>query len=462
MITSIITFFRWVGFRNILTFALVIVIFFLIKNRFFNKTDEQIQVTSLFQKIEYVENLRLVSYFYEEIVAIGTSDRLQKLVNKAEDKVEEAKRSVIFAELIRDSLKIKMERAIESHEAIDTTLIRIEDDLLALSDSLDKFDVGNFKKLMKMSPQRQGLFEGRIRKMIQEYRLNEPGPGTRNRDRRFMKQRQKELQEDIMKVMDLKAKRFKELRDSKKKVFQQMSRQSKVLRKDLKDVKRKAENNFQDAAQKVLKLRGELEKEEEDLLEARAELEKLEGDPLPKLLVVVSAEVTGMVNLQEMQFETIGRDSLAVTQMPQAITDSVYIRMSNTKRFLAGKKKNGLFSSAEEGLYFEVYQQLKDAIIETESRVRKKAIESGILDETNRMAHDYIRDVGKSTGFNVGFAEAESASSPIEEFSGPDSTELKNLSDSLDILLKEDAQKTRSINSRSISDTQAVPSSGNN
>ncbi|MEL6253406.1 MAG: DUF4230 domain-containing protein [Bacteroidota bacterium] len=461
MITAIISFFRWVGFRNFLTFALIVVIFFLIKNRFFNKTDEQIQVTSLFQKIEYVENLRLVSYFYEEIVAIGTSDRLQKLVNKAEDKVEEAKRSVIFAELIRDSLKIKMERAIEAHEAIDTTLIRIEDNLLALSDSLDKYDFGSFKKLMKQSPQRLGLYEGSIRKMMQEHRLNEPGPTTRNREKRAMKQRQKELQGDIMKIMEQRAKRFKELRDSKKRVFQQMSKQSKILRKELKDNKRQAESNFQDAAQKVLKLRGELAKEEEDLIEARAELEKLEGDPLPKLLVVVSAEVTGMVNLQKMQFKTIGNDSLAVTQMPQAVTDSVYIRMSNTKRFLAGKKKNGLFSSSEEGLYFEVYQQLKDAIIETESRVRKKAIESGILDETNRMAHDYIRDVGKSTGFNVGFAEKESMPVSVDEISGPDSTELKNLSDSLDILLKEDAQQTRSINSRSISDTQAEPNPGN-
>lgn len=444
MITAIIQFFRWVGFRNFLTFALILVIFFLVRNRFFAKTDGEIQVTSLFKKIEYVQNLRLVSYYYEEIVAIGTSDRLQKLVNRAEDHVDDARREVIFAELLRDSLKVKMEKAIEEHESVDSTLIRIENDYLSLSDSLQKYNIKSFKKLTKLSPQRLSEYDANIKAKLQEHQVNEPLATDRRRERNAKNQRQKELEGEILTLLERKSTRFKRRLESKKKILQQMTKQSKVLRKDLKKAKKNAEKRFQDAAEKVMKLRGELEKSKENLMESQKELEKLKGDPLPKLLVVVSAEVTGMVDLKKMEIETVGLDSLTVVSMPHAVTDSVNIRMSDTKRFLANNKKDGIFSSGEEGLYYEVYQQLKDAMTETESRVLQKALDAGILAETNEMAHEYIRNVTRSMGFNAGFAEApEHIQLEAEESINADS--LKVLTDSLDLFLKQEKQRERSL-----------------
>jgi len=223
-----------------------------------------------------------------------------------------------------------------------------------------------------------------------------------------------------------------------------MSKQSKILRKDLKKEKKRAEDNFQDAAQEVLKLRGQLEKSKKDLKEAQFELKKLAGNPLPKLLVVVSAEVTGMVDLKSMKVKTVGTDSLAIMYMPPAITDSVHIRMSDTKRFLANNKKEGIFSSGEEGLYFEVYQQLKDAIVETESRVRKKAIEAGILEETDELAREYMRNVAKSMSSHAGFAENE----PLELEEPQDtinSTSVKSLGDTLELIRKQGEQRDRGI-----------------
>ena len=94
VLTAIISFFRWVGIKNVLIIILGAVVFFFLKDRFFTPSQKQVEVTSLFQKVEYVEELKLVSYYYEEIVAIGTSDRLQQLVDhavKLEDKEEKNK-----------------------------------------------------------------------------------------------------------------------------------------------------------------------------------------------------------------------------------------------------------------------------------------------------------------------------------------------------------------------------------
>lgn len=429
-ISIIIHFFRVIGVRNLLIFILAVIVFFFVKKQFFTKSKDQVQVTSLFQKIEYVEQLRLVTYYYEEIVAIGTSDRMQQLVERAKEQVTEGERIVIVKEILRDSLKAGMEAAIVRYNSADENLKKFEDAYFSARDTLEHFDlpvVNPFDKIRWKLDSANSWYGPEVAASYRQYKaaetvynqednIRKARNTTRDRKRQAndtMDAKKREMKEVESKMLDqikLRRERLRENLESKKSILQEMQKQSETFRKDLKKVKDKAIKVYQQAEKDVLDARGDLEKRRLNLVEAEGEMLKRQGEPLPKLLFIVSVEVTGMVDLKELDFETehlvrhTGGDSMVmfVNKMPVAKLDSVVINLSDTKRFqTGGNAKNGLFSKEEEGMYYEVYQQMKDALAETEQIAKNKAIEAGILIETDKLALDYIRGIGKSMGFFV-------------------------------------------------------------
>lgn len=458
-ISIIIHFFRLIGVRNLLIFVLGVIVFFFVKKQFFTKSKDQVQVTSLFQKIEYVEQLRLVTYYYEEIVAIGTSDRMQQLVERAKDQVSEGERIVIVKEILRDSLKAKMEEAIIRYNSADENLKKFEDAYFAARDTLEHFDlpvVNPFDKIRWKLDSADTWYGPVVAISYRQYKaaesvfaqeevIKKARNTTRDRKRQAnetmdaKKREMKELESKMLDQIKLRRERLRENLESKKNILQEMQKQSDDFRKDLKKVKEKAIKAYQQAEKDVLDARGDLEKRRLNLVEAEGEMLKRKGEPLPKLLFIVSVEVTGMVDLKELDFETehltrhSGGDSMVmfVNRMPVAKLDSVVINLSDTKRFqTGGKAKNGLFSKEEEGMYYEVYQQMKDALAETEEIVKNKAIEAGILVETDKMAVDYIRGIGKSMGFFVTLPGDIPAQSDKPLVAAIDSTQI--MSDSMD------------------------------
>lgn len=445
----IMNFFRWVGVRNILIVILGAIVFFFVRSQFFTKTKEQVEVTSLFQKIEYVEQLRLVSYFYEEIVAIGTSDRLQKLVNRAEEEVGEAENYVISRELIRDSLRSSMENAIIRHNSADDNLDRFKDAYFAARDTFEFFEVpvvNPFDKIRWKLDSDASWYGTEVQTEYGRYRAAERGLEAADNRRKSARTRQdkkdakdsmdaskremKKREEMIITLIKRQRDKLEDNLKAKRNILQEMEKQSRKLRDDLKKVKNRAIKDYQKAEKEVLDARGELNKKKENLLEAQAQLLDRKGEPLPKLLFVVSTEVTGMVDMKELEFEIDG-DSMRIIKMPKALIDSVSINLSDTKRFqTSGEKGRGLFSKAEEGLYFEVYQQMKDALIETEEIVRNKALTAGIMAETDRLAEEYISGMGKSLGFYVSLPD------PIaENITGQSSEAITKTTDSLSMVL---------------------------
>ena len=455
-------FFRWIGVRNIIIVILGTIVFFTVKSTYFSKTREQVQVTSLFQKIEHVEQLRLVTYYYEEIIAIGTSDRLQKLVERARDRVNEAERKVIVDEILRDSLKGIMEDAIIRYNSADENLNRFEDAYFAARDTFEFFDlpiINPFNKIRWKLDSVTSWYGDEVEAMYRDYLTLEEAYNFAEKQRKTVRRRDrgewkdtadarksqmKAKEEQIINYIKRRRDRLEENLQSKKQILKAMEKQSEKLRKDLKKVQRDAIKAYEKAESKVLDARGGLEKAKLNLIEAEAEFLKRQGKPLPKLLVVVSAEVTGMVDLKELDFNTEvypdknGGDSLVmvVNQIPKARTDSVLIHLSETKRFqTSGGSGTSLFTKQEEGLYYEVYQQLKDALIETEGIVTQKAIDAGILDETNELAIDYVEGIGKSVGFKVNLEKATTGVYATDGGVASDSTEI--ISDSLNKVLEQ-------------------------
>ncbi|MEL6675140.1 MAG: DUF4230 domain-containing protein [Bacteroidota bacterium] len=412
----IVSFFRWVGVRNILLVILGLALFSIVRGRLKVDEEARMPITSLFKKVEYVEELKLVTFYYEEIVAIGTSERLQALVFAAEDEVDNARRELINAEFNRDNARTALEVAIRKHEATDTTLSRIELEYSAARDSFEKYDFRNYRLFGNLREKKEaGKIERkpvekdfkRIRKIMEEddtvfgskarfhYRVwvNANRPGNVGQNPQIIA---------LVKLLNEKRDSFMKERDEAKVVLSKMEDEMSKTRRKYKRQLNEATRDYRSAEDAVEKAELSLKNKKEELVEAQQELDGLEGEPLPSLLFVVSAEVSGKVDLAQLDYEIETQDSLTIKRMPVPYPDSVNIRMSETKRFLT-EGTDFRLTQAEEGLYYKVYQQIKDALEETKGVVLKKALETGLMEETEEMALDYVRDVARSMGYRIGF-----------------------------------------------------------
>ncbi|MEL6718498.1 MAG: hypothetical protein AAFP82_07265 [Bacteroidota bacterium] len=100
------------NWRNLLKTALIIAGIFGVSffyTRYINKLNNQfipMTSTSMFKKLEYVEKLKLVSFYSEEVIVLGTKEKVQKRVDKlTQDSVALAEKKIKAENNLNEILK---------------------------------------------------------------------------------------------------------------------------------------------------------------------------------------------------------------------------------------------------------------------------------------------------------------------------------------------------------------------
>lgn len=376
---------------------LAVAVFILVKRQFFPENPAEPRVVSLFEKVEYVRELRLVTHYSEELLEIGVQDALSRKKERQEEQAENAL-------LLVGQLAAKSELANNYAGQVAANVANMAQRrrlLVEKKDSLNK----NFRQI---DPGKR-VSTREVRKIIRDHPL---AFSKALKDKVNFLVMATGLSRDDKKRFEeeIEAMALQESEERKKKFTIEMEaielelRQLKDALKLAEEEERRAEKVARNSSREASEAQTQYEQDTVLLNELILELEFQETNPLPKLIAVVSTEVTALIDLEGMESDLDG-DLLTICGVPPARVDSnVRIKLSSDNRFLTAKNltmfsTNKTEDEIEKGMYYHVYEEMKEALAEMESEVISDAIERGILDEANEMGLEYLEQMGRSLGF---------------------------------------------------------------
>jgi chromosome segregation ATPase len=214
---------------------------------------------------------------------------------------------------------------------------------------------------------------------------------------------EQQLEQAVERERDLRWNTWKRQEALTQRLQKNIDETEKALKKQRKEVEKaleKARDDLKEARKKLQNKAVELER-------AEAEFDRVtenQGDTIqPKLLVIAEAQVSGYINLKKLRIsQGLFEDSLAVL-LPEAEIDSVIFQLDSAQLYPLARPGS---ERTEEGAYYDIFQQIKNAIIQAEGRVKKRAIEAGIKAETRRLAEDYVRDFAANLNLGVVFVDS--------------------------------------------------------
>ncbi|MEM7372132.1 MAG: DUF4230 domain-containing protein [Bacteroidota bacterium] len=422
-----------------------------------------IHPSSLLKRIEHMEHLRLSTYFFEEVITIGTKKRVKKLVDRKREEVAKAEKVL----QIRTGFLVKKDLVLQSHKKhlneSDTVLIRLQQELAKARKSYKEMDQFVFEfTYIKNQLEADSNYYGpevkdafvifvKEQKLVGEkpWKAKEDSIRAKNRAGRAglgkgrLSRKQKDwLQsyKDRVQLAFTKAENsFKNTIQVEKNarlntvnrkfdLVQAHESQNKTRQDSIKALVKVAQNEYNDASKYYDEAEKDLENKKKKLAGAEKELEQalLSGQDSiqPQLLIIVPTEVSSYIDLRELRIgERILGDTLQIL-IPEVKLDSVIVDLDSTAESfdLGGRKIT--FSGS--GVYYEVYEQLRDGIKETEISVKKKAIQAGIYEETRKLAYRYIKDFASTLGYNVQIVDSLGQMVPPEPIFDPE-LEAQNL-----------------------------------
>lgn len=436
--TGILALFRSIGWRNLLLGILAVAVFILVKRQFFPKNPAEPRVVSLFEKVEYVRELRLVTHYSEELLEIGVQDALSR---KKERQEEQAENSLLFMHQLEAKSELASEYAgqVAANVANLTQkkrlLIERRDSLARRFREVDpgrKVSVREVRKILDNSPQ---AFSNELKQKVNFYVM---ATGLSRQDK-------KRFEEEIEAMALQESEARKNLFTTRMTEIEREIRQTKDALKLAEEEEKRAEKVARNASQEAVEAQTKYEQDTVLLNELIFELKYQETNPLPKLIAVVSTEVTALVDLEGMSSD-LEDDLLSVCGVPPAKVDSnVRIKLSSDNRFLTAKNLT-LFTTdktedqIEKGMYYHVYEEMKEALADMEDEVISDAIDRGILEEANEMALEYLEQMGRSLGFAQ--VQVRESCDPDAPVATPDA---EAIADSILISTDEIIRKTDSL-----------------
>ncbi|MEM7659560.1 MAG: DUF4230 domain-containing protein [Bacteroidota bacterium] len=422
-------------FKGILLLLGIIAVFILLiwggdrwsKSRKFDQ-----QATALMQKIEYVQELKLVTFYYEEILTLGKRERVNKVFQRAQEELADLESDLYGAELEVARAESALEDATEAFFAVDTTMAEYRNHLRQarrIYEDFKEVSMGNIQNKMSQQPRR---FGNQFYQAYESYMITDQA--FQNASRLNRKQFKKDRDQAVDELKEVMKERKKILKNTRDKYLEEYDRQQKLQKdqtKVVKQAKKKAENSYDQAQRAYFKIMEEVNEQKEIRDRAKVELEKAQAvgeDVEPRLMVVVPVEISSYIDMSQLQMEAFGgpeettKDSLLVT-LPAPQLDSVLVDLDSTGNYNLGAKFQLLDLNDEgDGFYHELYLQLRDEIQEVKLHVKEKAIRSGILSETEEMAQAYVRDFASGMGYGVRFQnriEPQQTTGPAADATGP-------------------------------------------
>ena len=125
-----------------------------------------------------------------------------------------------------------------------------------------------------------------------------------------------------------------------------------------------------------------------------------------QFLLVAPAQVSGYMDMSKIKF-SIEEDSLITVKLPAAELSQTRISLKNTKEYTFQRSFWDHIKSQidPKSNYLEAYDRIRIALDSARLDVRNRAIENGILEETEDKAEDYLRNLVNNLGYRVEFIE---------------------------------------------------------
>ena len=385
-----LTLFRLIGWRNLLIFIMAVALFLLVRQVFFTKDQQEMRVNALFDEVEFVQELRLVTYFSEELLEIGRQDnigyRMEELTieerNLKRDSITQT--ATLRASLKRDSLTRLRLAHLEGQMRVCETQQK------SLSESIKDYP---------------RLWRGIERRLAADPRAFGDKCGIWYA---HMKEAKRGRQADRMKdsisllVRGLRAKETQRM-DKLDVQMHNLQEKRRIARQSLKTI----EGNLEESTILLERTLAELLEVSTTLASMREGADETEVKGAPKLMAVVSTSVSALTDLSRLKYEVVNDTLLRITCLPAAEIDPrVQMELAGEEgRFsLASRRLRDFFGKNEtaegEGRYLQVYLEMKDALERTRKQVVFDAMERGILEEADQLARSYLEETALALGFS--------------------------------------------------------------
>ncbi len=363
----------------------------------------ELKASSLLHQVEYMDRLDLVTYFYEELLTIGTTSQLEKAIRTEEAELGEARKALLeadyqlaIADQTLEALKNELEKKISRDSLVMAEKLSLE--------AVTKFQAIDqpFKRLLDVLASKSETFSPRIKSAFSTYDLLDGQLETAKQDikKRDLKElndavdeAEKALQSEIKKETELR----KNIRDYYQADYQKRFQKIQAIEEDYKRELHKAEKVLAEAKDRRDNAQREITNREIQLQAAIDDWKKRREMGLdesnPRLVTVANARVTAYLNLRDMRSELQG-DTM-VFFLPEPQLDSVWIELDSSRLYQLARQKLS-FSREEGGLYYDIFRQIQLAVRDVSADVRVKAVDRGIYAETLEMGRAYFLDMARS------------------------------------------------------------------
>ncbi|MEM9983531.1 MAG: DUF4230 domain-containing protein [Bacteroidota bacterium] len=388
-----LTLFRLIGWRNLLIFILAVALFLLVRQVFFSKDQQEMRVNALFDEVEFVQELRLVTYFSEELLEIGRQDEIGYRLEELRIEERNLKRdSLTQAATLRGSLQRDSLTRLRLAQ-LEGQMRSCETQKKSLSESIKDYP-RLWKGIQKRLESNQRCFGDQCGIWYAHWKQEKRG---RKADR---------MKDSIsLLVRGLRAKETQRM-DKLEVQMHNLHEKRRIARQSLKTI----EGNLEESTILLEKTLTELLEVSTTLAAMQAGAEETETKGTPKLMAVVSTSVSAFTDLSRLKYDVVNDTLLRITCLPAAEIDPrVQMELAGEKgRFsLAFRRFRDFFgknaTSEGEGRYLDVYLEMKDAMERTRKQVVFDAMERGILEEADQLAQAYL----KETALALGFSEVE-------------------------------------------------------
>ncbi len=394
-----LTFLRMIGWRNLLIVIMALALVLLIRRSFFGQSQQEIRVNALFDQVDFVQELNLVTYYSEELLQIGGQDDIKHDIRSLETRQRD---------LQEEEIRLQAhDRLGQRRDSISSSrLLGLRDDLRQQTGRLD-----HVRDLLRDYPRLWAGIRGKLRKNPNAFGGQVAG-WYRHMENLGRSDEANRFEQQIKQEVEAQATR---LADEKSRLEAQISRireQIRIEERSLKSI-RQERNQHHEA---LVKLQLELEQttltlrsrqEELAAIDSLADSRPVRQNP-PKLMAVVATGVSARTDLSQLNYEIIQDSILHFSCLPQAEIDPrVEMNLAGEKgRFsLLSGRFNGLFNPPRgedgnrESIYLMVYREMKAALESMRQEVILNALQRGILEEADGLTRSYLEETGHALGF---------------------------------------------------------------
>lgn len=380
------------------------------------KRRNQLKSAALLNQVSYMEQLHLVTYFYEELLTIGATSRFEEQVRSLEGELEERQKAFLEADF-QKALAEEFLRKLEAEMAskIKTDSLDLAEKKVAIAVELFQKTDQTFSRILEMLERDPASLSPVIQTRFMVYqeaerRFDAAPAGKRGDFRRTMDLARDELRSEWEKEREQR----KNTRNLYQSEYQALLRKNRDAEQAFQRDLRKARRDLEEAIARVDRATRDREATRLQLENANKEWETRRASGLdesePRLITVANAKITGYLDLRKLRTEW-DEDTL-VFYLPPAETDSVITDLDSTRLYqlMRGFKADKNYG----GMYFDLFRQMQLALREVSVDVKAKAIERGILDETLEMGENYLREMAVSLGKPVRFVRPGDAEAVMD------------------------------------------------